>query len=434
MLRRALIRGWPLLLVAAVAAAVGITIGISNGIGSKSQALLGTTSCSSTAATGTRLRPPQPIVTLGSLPSSPYAVAVSATRAFVSYPIGYHTATGLISVVGLHGSTATMIRTVPVPGEPMGLALSPDGRYLLAADYLGGLEILSTATLESGSGHLVVAQLGSAGQGSDEVVVSPDGRYAFVPEEESSAVAVYSLTGTKPRQVGSIPVGGSPSGAALAPDGKTLYVVSQTAGNGAETSPGSLAAISVEAAERDPARAVLEHVNAGCDPVRVAIAPSGASAWVTDRGGDSLLAFGLARAGGRPIGALQAAVRVGSEPVDVTFADAGTLLAVTDSARFDHPDADQTVAIVSIADAVARRPALIGFLPAGAFPRQFGQASGGPLLFTDFNSDDIRLISTADLRWLQIAAKLAPADDDPSRHTGQRQGQRLRLDRVAFRR
>jgi DNA-binding beta-propeller fold protein YncE len=417
MLRRALSRGWPFLLVVAVAAAVGITIGITTGIGANSQALLGTTACTSKAASGTHLRPPQPIVTVGSLPSSPYAVAVTGTYAFVSYPIGYHTGTGLISVLGLRGSTATMIRTVSVPGEPMGLVLSPDGRYLLAADYLGGLEILSTATLESGSGHLVVAQLGSADRSSDEVVVSPDGRYAFVPEEESSAIAVYALTGTKPRQVGSVRVDGSPSGAALAPNSKTLYVVSQAAGNDAATSAGSLAAISVEAAEHDPARAVLERVNAGCDPVRVAIAPSGTSAWVTDRGGDSLLAFVLARAG-RPIGALQAAVRVGSEPVDVTFTDAGTLLAVTDSARFDDPDADQTVAIVSTADAVARRPALIGFLPAGAFPRQFGQASGGPLLFTDFNSDDIRLISTADLRWLQEAAKLAPADDDPSRDTG----------------
>jgi hypothetical protein len=85
----------------------------------------------------------------------------------------------------------------------------------------------------------------------------------------------------------------------------------------------------------------------------------------------------------------------------VTFTDSGTLLAVTDSARYDDPNGDQTVAIVSTADALAGRPALIGFLPAGAFPRQFGGVPGGPLIFTDFNSYDIRIISNGDLRWLQ---------------------------------
>jgi DNA-binding beta-propeller fold protein YncE len=405
-----------LIVPAAVAVAAAVAVGIAFGIGSSNssaaqahdQALPGTTACNSTPAPGPLLRPPQPIFTLGSLPGSPYAVAAGPAFAFVSYP---DASGGLISVLTLHGATATLIRTVPVSGEAFGLAFSPGDRYLLMANYLGGLDVLSTAALESGSDP-VVAQLESAGQGSDEVVVSPDGRYAFVPEEESSDVAVYDLggllTGSKsaastapPHEIGAIPIGGSPSGIALAPDGKTLYAISQTARNGSLTSMGSLDAISVAAAERDPARAVLAEVNAGCDPVRVAIAPSGAIAWVTDRGGDSLLAFGLTHGGGSPIGALLAAVRVGSEPVSVTFTGSRGLLAITDSARYDDPDADQTIAIVSSTAALAHRPALIGYLPAGAFPRQFGGIPGGPLIFTDYNSDDVRLISASDVRWLQ---------------------------------
>jgi DNA-binding beta-propeller fold protein YncE len=408
MLRRVLDRRGFLVFAVAVVAAAGITVGVISGrpvaARGRDQALPGTTACTSTAAAGRSLRPPQPVFALGSLPSSPYAVAATSTHAFVSYPSGYHQDTGLISVLDLHGSTATLARTVQVPGEPFGIALSTNDRYLLVANYLGGLEILSTAALESGSGQVVVAQLASAGQGSDEVALTPDDGYAFVPEEESSAIAVYDLgglltgiRGAQPRQVGSIPVGESPSDAVLAPDGRTLYVISQGSG----TAAGMLYAISVRVGEQDPAHAILQQVDAGCDPVRVAIAPSGVSAWVTDRGGDSVLAFTLAPGPGRPVSSMLAAVRVGSEPVGAAFVDSGAVLAVTDSARSDEPGQDQTIAIISTADALARQPALTGFLPAGAFPRQFGQAPGGPLLFTDFNSDDVRLISTSDLSWLQ---------------------------------
>jgi len=403
MARRLLNWGGLLLLLVAALAAVGVTITVTTQAGH--QVLAGTTACTSTAASGPDLRLPQAVFTLRSLPSSPYAVAATSTNAFVSYP------SGLISVLDLHGSTARLIRTVEVPGEPFGIALSPNDKYLVVANYLGGLEILSTASLESGTGRIVVAQLASTGQGSDEVALSSDGDYAFVPEEESFAIAVYDLEGfltgargAKPHQVGSIPVAESPSDAILAPDGETLYALSQTADNGTAESAGILYAISVKVAERDPAHAIVQHVYAGCDPVRVVIAPGGATAWVTDRGGDSVLAFALTHAASRPIGSMLAAIRVGPEPVGMAFTDSGAVLAVTDSDRFGDPNGDQTVAIVNTADALAHRSALIGFLRAGAFPRQFGQALDGPLLFTDFDSDDVRLISTADLGWLQKLA------------------------------
>ena len=59
------------------------------------------------------------------------------------------------------------------------------------------------------------------------------------------------------------------------------------------------------------------------------------------------------------------------------------------------------MAVVNVADALAHRSSLVGYLPAGAFPRQFGQVPGGRLLFTDFDSDDVRLIGSADLNWLR---------------------------------
>jgi DNA-binding beta-propeller fold protein YncE len=311
----------------------------------------------------------------------------------------------------LHGSSAKLVRTEALSGEPFGLTLSPNGRFLLVANYLGGLEVLNAAALEAGKTPFVAAHLPARGTGSDEVVVTPNGRYAFVPEEESDAIAVYSLgellswpitkTGPPPKQLGSVPVGSSPSGIALARGGKTLYVVSQTPIHGPATAPGQLASISVSAAEQTPADAVIGTINAGCDPVRVALAPSGESAWVTDRGGNSLLGFKLST-GSRPrVGQLEAEVRVGPEPVDATFVDSGSIVLVTDSDRYGAPEKNQTVAVINVTDALAHRPSLVGYLPAGAFPRQFGQVPGGRILFTDYDSDDVRLIGSADLNWLR---------------------------------
>lgn len=376
-----------------------------------SQQIAGTDACSSAVADAPRLRLPQQVETLRDLPSQPYAVAASAKWAFVSYPPGYHPGTGLISVLAMEGSAARLVRTVSVPGEPFGVALAGDDRFLLVANYLAGLEILSASALETGKGRVVTAQLASGGQGSDEVVVSADQRYAFVPEEESSDVAVYALgdlleadqsdPAVTPHEVGAVPVGASPAGIALSAGGAMLYVISQSERANPESNDGELSAISVSGAEHDPAHAVIGSVNAGCDPVRVAISPSGRIAWVTDRGANSVLAFRLSPPRSPAVGRLAAAIRVGSEPVSITLIDSGDLALVTDSARYSQPNADQTIAVIDTSRTLTSQPALLGLIPAGAFPRQFGQAPDGPLLLTDFDSQDVRVISTPDLQWLR---------------------------------
>jgi hypothetical protein len=77
------------------------------------------------------------------------------------------------------------------------------------------------------------------------------------------------------------------------------------------------------------------------------------------------------------VGRLEAEVRVGPEPVDVIFVDAGAIVLTTDSDRYGAPEKNQTIAAINVADALGHRPSLIGFLPAGAFPRQFEQSRSG---------------------------------------------------------
>ena len=229
-------------------------------------------------------------------------------------------------------------------------------------------------------------QLPAGGSGPVEVAVTGDGRYAFVPEEDSADVAVFDLGGllsgrgaadhrATARETGLIPVADTPAGIALSPDGSRMYVVSEGGSGTRHSTRGTLSAISVPEAERDPAKAVIGSVDAGCTP-------SGwrcrrrEVAWVTDRGGNTVSAFRLTPRGGLPIGHLAAEVRVGSQPVSVTLIDSGRLAMVTDSARSTGPVTPQTIGVMGTARALAHHPALLGFLPAGAFPRQFGQAAG----------------------------------------------------------
>lgn len=308
-----------------------------------------------------------------------------------------------MSVLRLTAGTGRVERTVAVPGTPFGAVLA-DRNLLLVANYAGGLDLLDIRRLETGHPNPLVGTLRSPGTGDAEVAV--DGAYAFVSEENSADVAVYRLSAPGPsllttlrqpgRLVGEVPVGPRPVGIAVDRQDHTLYVVSQAGGPSGQ---GELIAIRLRLAEHHPAAAVEGTIPAGCDPVRVALSAHGALAWVTDRGADSVLAFRLDPHHRTP-GTLVAAARVGPAPVGITVIDHGAVLLVADSNRFAQPEHRQTLAVLDTADLLARRPSLVGYLPAGAFPRQFGADPTGDVLFTNFDSLTVGILPSADLSWL----------------------------------
>lgn len=98
---------------------------------------------------------------------------------------------------------------------------------------------------------------------------------------------------------------------------------------------------------------------------------------VTARGSDALLAFGTAGLARDPSRALEAVVRVGPQPVGVLLIGHGRYALTANSARFTAPGRPQTVSVVSTVAVLAGRPALVGTVRAGAFPREFGLRSRG---------------------------------------------------------
>jgi DNA-binding beta-propeller fold protein YncE len=367
------------------------------------------------------------------VPGQPFGVVTSADGRwiFVSDSEGV-----TLLRAAADGARARMVDSVTIPGgQGLGEALTPDGRYLLVAA-TADTAVLDVAKLESGSPDPVAGALPS-GSGAIEVVTSPDGRFVFTSLEGASAVEVSNLAralsagfGARGVTIGRVPTGLAPVGEAVSPDGRWLYVTSEvsagpanrgtanpgpanpgTANPGpAKTSPqskncpgdpdaaaGDVRVIDLRAAERDPAGAVRSVTTAGSSPVRVALMPSGAMAWVTARGSDALLGFAASRLiASKP--ALVADVRVGSAPVGVILVDGGRLAVVADSNRFSGNASAQWLSVVSVPNALSGKAALAGQIPAGTFPRQFALSPDGRTLYvTNFSSAQLETVSITDL-------------------------------------
>jgi DNA-binding beta-propeller fold protein YncE len=344
---------------------------------------------------------PKTAVTMTGVPLDPFDVVTAPSGRWAFVSLNGADAIGVMRIGT--GGLPSMVRQIRLPVAPGGEALTPDGRYLLAADGSGGAEVISVPAAESGASGAVLGDIttGSDG-GAVTVTVSPDGRFAFVAMEDAAQLAVFSLPRAlagrfgKSGYLGSIPAGPLPTTSAFSPDGQWLYATSE---GPTLNVAGSLVVINARTAETDPARSVIATVPSGCNPVRVMVSPGrGSVVWVTARASDALLAFSAARLRTDPRHALLAAVPVGAAPVDLAFGRAGALIVVTDSDRFYAAGESASLAVVGSAAALAGRPALLGYLPAGSFPRQVAAEPGGlVLLVTNFDSDQLEAVNTAGL-------------------------------------
>jgi len=369
---------------------------------------------------------------------SPFGVAVTPDGRYGFVAVAGGSAIDVLRMAKTASGQPVLVRSIPVAGEPLGETITPDGKYLLAADGNGAV-VISVARAESRAASAVLGTLaapGGSGNGQGalsasaiEVATSRDGRYAFVTLEYDQRAAVFNLADALSRgfgsadYVGSIPLGQAAVGLAVSPDGRWLYATSEgaipaqhavgiraspgrsrpalsaaqaaRAGIVPNEPPGTLTLIDLARAETDPAYSVVATVDAGCQPVRVITAANGTQVWVTARASDDVLCFAAARLITDPSHALVAVVRVGEAPVGLTAVRDGTLIVVADSNRFSTQGAHADLSVISVADALHGRPALVGDIPAGLFPRDMTSAPNGTVLVSNFDSSQVEAVDTA---------------------------------------
>ncbi|MGH9875028.1 MAG: YncE family protein [Pyrinomonadaceae bacterium] len=322
----------------------------------------------------------------------------------------------------------TLQKTFPVESSPTGMVMTHDGKLLIVADdeYVVFMDVMR---MTSGRGDPILGYIiGNGSSGRVYANVTADDKFLFVSDENTETISVINLEKARAEgfkgmaQVGKIPVGIAPIALTFSPDGKWLYTTSQLAPKslnwpvackpeGADPATakeqyaqGAIIVVDVARAQTDPANSIVSNIPAGCSPVRLAISPSGDRVYVTARNSNSLLAFDTNAMRSDSARAQVGKVPVGSSPVGVAVVNDGKLVLVTNSNRFaSDQTARQTMSVIDAARVGEGQTALIGSLPAGIFPREFGQSSDGKTLFVaNYTSSELEVI---DLNRLQDAIK-----------------------------
>jgi YVTN family beta-propeller protein len=217
----------------------------------------------------------------------------------------------------LDTASNAVIATIPQPGMPLRVAVSPDGRRLYVANHeIPSVSVIDTAT------NTVIGQVNVA-PNPHWVTFSPDGSRAYTANHESDLVSVIDTAtlqvlatipvGTSPHSIAAnpqlplvanvnynsgsvseintttgkvsatIPVGENPQDIAWTPDGRFAYVVN----NGSNT---------VSVVDTTTNR-VTETIPTGAGPTSITIQPSGHQAYVNNLNSGTVTVLKLAPTG-----------------------------------------------------------------------------------------------------------------------------------------
>ena len=348
---------------------------------------------------------------------------------FVSLTNGNGSRSGSIAVVKRDMGQLSIVRTVPIKGNPTGAVLTHDGRILVVADG-AFVAFLDAARLVSGDGDPVLGYVGRGPEvGFIYVNASADDKYVFAAAERAQAIMVVSVDQVRAGRFGDdalvskLDVGIAPIAVTLSPDGRFLFTTSEIASldwgwpavcrpegaanvssaRGNRPPPkfhgqGAIVVFDVALAVKDPAHAQLSRVAAGCATVRLVLSADGGIAYASARGDNALLAFDAHRLVGDTAHALLGKADVGTAPVGVAVVDGGSRVVVTNSNRFAGNAADhQPLAVVDAAKLRAGgEKSVLGEMPAGGFPRELRVTADGRTLFvTNFSSGTLEMIDLA---------------------------------------
>jgi DNA-binding beta-propeller fold protein YncE len=320
------------------------------------------------------------------------------------------------------GRTLTLRRIVPTPQIPSGMALSRDGTVLIAA-HNESASLFDVATLLSGGDALLGRIPDKAGAGRVYANTSPDDALLFLADERTQSITVVDFArartkgGAAQSVLGFIPTGDLPIALTFSLDGQWMYTTSQRVPNfqqwpvvcrkqgsldpadPPEQVEGAVLVVDMAKVRTDAAHSVARIIRAGCNPVRFVFSPSGDRAYVSARGENALLVFDGRKLGvrGDTAAPLIARVPVGTAPVGIAVTPNGRRVLVTNSNRFaGGADDHQSVTVIDATRVTDGAKAILGEIPAGAFPRELRlMPNGRTLVLTNFNSKTVQLVDLA---------------------------------------
>jgi DNA-binding beta-propeller fold protein YncE len=357
------------------------------------------------------------------LPGHPFSVIATADErhVFVSLSSSNPRSRTGIGVLECTAGRYRLKHVIALESQPSGMALTHDGKLLLVADedFTAFVDVRRAIAGRQDALLGYFQDVEGDDAGAVYVNVSPDDRFAFVSDENVATISVIDLARARANGfkraaiVGTIPTGRAPIALTFTADGRYLLTTSQRAlpadnfpaackpeGQNAAAAtvtnpPGEIIVI-------DVAHAAVARVPAGCSPVRMALSPDGATAWVTARNSNAVLGFSVAKLIAGDQTAQVANVEVGVAPVPVIVSPDGQLLLVGNSNRFGLGAAgNQSLTVLDPRAATTGGTAKLGQITVGKFPRELSRTRSGSTVFlANWDSNSVTVFDAARLRSL----------------------------------
>jgi YVTN family beta-propeller protein len=221
---------------------------------------------------------------------NPIGVAVTPDGAFAYVANNESRSVSVIAT-----STNTVVATVPAGNGPNGVAITPNGKFAYVANSVSG----SVSVIDTSTRTVVATVTGVISP--VRVAITPDGAFAYVTDSLGSTVTVINTASNV--IVGTIPIGDGPGGEldnafgiAITPNGQLAYVTNYA--------KSAIAIVDISS------NTVIDTVPVSGGTANVAITPNGAFAYVTNEPANSVSVLDTST---------NAVVRTVSEPASGPF-------------------------------------------------------------------------------------------------------------------
>jgi DNA-binding beta-propeller fold protein YncE len=275
---------------------------------------------------------------------APVGVAVSPNGRFL-YTANLGSGTVSVFAIGADGS----LSPVSCPGSncntgtsPAGVAVSPNGKFLYTANSLSStVSVFAIAADGSLSPVTCSGSNCTTGSGPLGVAVSPNGQFLYTTNAGANTVSVFAIAadGSLSRVTcsgSSCNTGTEPEGVAMSPNGEFLY----TANDGSSTV--SVFAIAADGS-LSPVTCSGSNCNTGSGPVAAAVSPNGQFLYTTNAGANTVSVFAIAADGSlSPVTCSGSNCNTGTLPDGVAVSPNGQFLYTTNQSS-------NTVSVFAIA-------------------------------------------------------------------------------------
>ena len=197
-----------------------------------------------------------------------------------------------------------VVGKIPLGEQPIGMAISPDHRWLYAASRLrhgapdpseGTISVIDLARAETAPSSAAIVSTVTAGCSPVRIITSPDGSQVWVTSRESNTLLGFSAAAMRSNPshalIARVGVGASPIGLAMVRGGSRILVADSNL-NGTGNGGTGVSVVSTSAAVAR-GHALLGQISTGLLPREFSLAPDGKTALVTNNGSGQVQAIDL---------------------------------------------------------------------------------------------------------------------------------------------